>query len=197
MAPSVIHWWFDTKCTGVADTYYRFPFEGGAPDWALGQGNNGSFTHMNTFAFDFGAAEGTKILAPRAGQVVALRSTSTGSCYCEPPACNPGVCKNCTAPNDGNFLAILHEDGTLGRFFHFLPDDGVEVIEGQRVKRGELLGTVGSTGCSTAPHLHFEVGEAPGEPSIEITFEADVPGSETCYLPDTGDPVESTNVENP
>lgn len=185
------------KCTGVADTYYRFPFEGGAPDWALLQGNNGSFTHMGVFAFDFAAAAGTKILAPRGGLVVAVRDTSTGSCYCEPPACNPGVCQNCTAPNNGNFVAILHQDGSLGRFFHFLPGTGVDVVEGQRVKRGDLLGTVGSTGCSTAPHVHFEVGAAPGEPSIEITFEADISGSETCYLPGTGDPVESTNVENP
>ena len=29
--------------------------------------------------------------------------------------------------------------------------------EGQRVKRGEVIGLVGSSGKSTAPHLHYEV----------------------------------------
>lgn len=33
----------------------------------------------------------------------------------------------------------------------------IDVKQGQRVKRGEVLGLVGSTGTSTAPHLHYEV----------------------------------------
>jgi murein DD-endopeptidase MepM/ murein hydrolase activator NlpD len=33
----------------------------------------------------------------------------------------------------------------------------ISVRPGQKIKRGELVGLVGSTGLSTAPHLHYEV----------------------------------------
>ncbi|MEL7160665.1 MAG: M23 family metallopeptidase, partial [Bacteroidota bacterium] len=61
------------------------------------------------------------------------------------------------AGEDGKYgivVRIQHEDGYRTVFAH-LERSAVEV--GQRVSIGETIGAVGSTGVSTAPHLHYEV----------------------------------------
>lgn len=54
----------------------------------------------------------------------------------------------------GNMVEIEHGFGYKTRYAHM---HGFAVRYGQKVKRGELIGYVGSTGLSTAPHLHYEV----------------------------------------
>lgn len=54
----------------------------------------------------------------------------------------------------GKMVEIDHGFGYKTRYAHM--HDFV-VHEGQEVKRGELIGYVGNTGLSTAPHLHYEV----------------------------------------
>lgn len=54
----------------------------------------------------------------------------------------------------GNIVVIYHGDGVSTRFGH-LSQIGVQ--PGQRVRRGEEIGKVGSTGRSTGPHCHYEV----------------------------------------
>lgn len=56
----------------------------------------------------------------------------------------------------GNLVAIYHSNGITTRYGH-LSKIGVEV--GQRVRRGDQIGNVGSTGRSTGPHVHYEVRE--------------------------------------
>ena len=54
----------------------------------------------------------------------------------------------------GNAIIIDHGYGVVTRYGHL---DGYDVRPGQRVRRGDVIGFVGSTGRSTGPHLHYEV----------------------------------------
>ncbi len=54
----------------------------------------------------------------------------------------------------GKYIEIDHGFGYSTLYAHL---DGFKVKPGQRVKRGEVIGYVGNTGKSTAPHLHYEV----------------------------------------
>jgi murein DD-endopeptidase MepM/ murein hydrolase activator NlpD len=54
----------------------------------------------------------------------------------------------------GNVIYVSHGYGYSTRYGHL---SSFAVRPGQRIKRGDILGTVGSTGRSTGPHLHYEV----------------------------------------
>src|SRR3546814_14391222 len=54
----------------------------------------------------------------------------------------------------GNLVEINHGGGYQTRFGHL---SRRMVGEGQYVRRGTLIGLIGSTGRSTGPHLHYEV----------------------------------------
>ena len=54
----------------------------------------------------------------------------------------------------GRYVAIYHDNGHVTVYAHL---HDVNVSVGQKVGKGEVLGTVGSTGNSTGPHLHFEI----------------------------------------
>jgi murein DD-endopeptidase MepM/ murein hydrolase activator NlpD len=54
----------------------------------------------------------------------------------------------------GNYIEIDHDNGIITRYAHL---GELKVYYGQRVARGQVIGTVGSSGGSIAPHLHYEV----------------------------------------
>ncbi|MBQ7269720.1 MAG: M23 family metallopeptidase [Bacteroidales bacterium] len=92
----------------------------------------------------FGGAEG------HSGVDIAMRRGSpvyvTGDGIVEEASFNIG--------GYGRVVTVNHGFGYKTRYAHL---NRMYVHEGQRVKRGTLIGTVGTTGKSTGPHLHYEV----------------------------------------
>ncbi len=92
------------------------------------------FTGMRDFhqGLDIVAPVGTKVISPADGIV-----TKAGP-----------------AGGFGNSIVVAHGYGLVTRYGHLA---SYKVRVGQRVKRGEVIALVGSTGRSTGPHLHYEV----------------------------------------
>lgn len=82
---------------------------------------------------DFAASIGTPIYATADGKVIEVSVRFSGY---------------------GKMVEIDHGFGYHTRYAHM---HGFAVRQGQSVKRGDLIGYVGNTGLSTAPHLHYEV----------------------------------------
>lgn len=82
---------------------------------------------------DLTAPKGTQIYAAGDGMVVESRNAANGF---------------------GKVVKINHGYGYLTVYAHC---SKLLVREGQKVKRGEVIALVGSTGLSTSPHLHYEV----------------------------------------
>jgi murein DD-endopeptidase MepM/ murein hydrolase activator NlpD len=60
----------------------------------------------------------------------------------------------------GNLVVIRNNDSFVTLFGHC---DEIKVRQGQKVKRGDLIATVGNTGWSTSSHLHYEVRRRDGD----------------------------------
>ncbi len=79
-------------------------------------------------------------------------STPTGNRVCAPA--NGTVVRIGWEKGYGRIVQIAHGFGVTTLYGHL---EAARVAEGQRVKRGDLIALVGSTGRSTGPHLHYEV----------------------------------------
>jgi murein DD-endopeptidase MepM/ murein hydrolase activator NlpD len=92
------------------------------------------FTGSRDFhpGLDISAVAGERVLAPANGNVIT--SARNG--------------------NYGNFIEIDHGFGITTRYGHL---SRFAVAAGQHVRRGDVIGYVGSTGRSTSPHLHYEI----------------------------------------
>lgn len=76
----------------------------------------------------------------------------------------------------GNMVTLRHPEGYTTRYAHLIGFAETATV-GAEVRRGEVVGFVGSTGASTGPHLHFEVrlNGAPLDPLPFVTGGDDLP----------------------
>ncbi len=72
----------------------------------------------------------------------------------------------------GNIIVIEHSDSLTTVYGH---NEKIWVKEGENVTKGQVIASVGSTGRSTAPHLHFEilVDDKPVDPQSYVDFTKD------------------------
>jgi beta-lactamase regulating signal transducer with metallopeptidase domain len=113
------------------------PLPGGRVTWSFRKGRH-PFSGKAVFhkGIDVAAPAGTPILAPADGRV------QVATTRYEPTLAA------------GSVVILDHGAGYQTYYAHLGP---LEVRQGQRVTRGQVLARVGSTGKSTGPHLHFEV----------------------------------------
>jgi|GEM_PF-545801 len=98
------------------------------------------------YGVDIGNKRGTLVVAAASGVVVKVVA-----------GCKEGS-KNCGG-RYGNYVIIQHANGTKTFYAHL---NTVSVGVGDNVSQGKKIGSIGSTGRSTGPHLHFEVENANG-----------------------------------
>lgn len=63
---------------------------------------------------------------------------------------------NCSCSGSWNAVFVMHADGSITWYGHLKTNTTTEKDSGDVVNVGEYLGVIGSSGCSTNPHLHFE-----------------------------------------
>jgi LysM repeat protein len=102
-------------------------------DWPVTGYITQQFWHGHR-AIDIGAREGSPIVAADSGYVIKA-SHGWNSGY-------------------GSLVMVDHGNGDVTLYAHM---SMVYVRQGENVAKGEQLGTVGNTGRSTGPHLHFEI----------------------------------------
>jgi Peptidase family M23 len=71
---------------------------------------------------------------------------------------------------DGNFVMLDLGDHRYALYAHLQPGS-IKVHRGERVKLGQVIGLVGNSGNSVAPHLHFQVSDRPSLGSNGLPYE--------------------------
>ena len=127
--------YFDENGKSVKKTLMKTPINGARLSSSYGKRKHPilGYTKMHT-GTDFAAPTGTPIMASGDGKVI-----------------KAGWCGG-----GGNCVKIKH-NSTYQTVYAHMSKFGRGIKKGVRVKQGQIIGYVGSTGMSTGPHLHYEV----------------------------------------
>jgi murein DD-endopeptidase MepM/ murein hydrolase activator NlpD len=111
---------------------------------------------------------GAEVLAVAHARVAAVRDDMSES---ERVSTNPTPA---TEDASGNYVALDLGDGRFAIYEHLKPRS-IRVKAGDRVRRGQVIASLGFTGSSTEPHLHFHVADSPsplGGEGLPFEFES-------------------------
>ena len=127
--------YFDENGKSIKKTLMKTPINGARLSSSYGKRKHPilGYTKMHT-GTDFAAPKGTPIMASGDGKVI-----------------KAGWCGG-----GGNCVKIKHNSKYQTVYAH-MSKFGRGIKKGVRVKQGQIIGYVGSTGMSTGPHLHYEV----------------------------------------
>lgn len=127
--------YYDAKGRSVKKTLMRTPIDGARLTSGFGNRKHPTLGYTKKhLGVDFGARSGTPIMAAGNGVV-------------EVAGRNGGY---------GNYVRIRHNSEFKTAYAH-MRKFAKGVRKGSRVKQGQIIGYVGTTGRSTGPHLHYEV----------------------------------------
>ena len=120
--------------------------------------------------------ESATIVAGYPGEVIFVADGHYDRCHLNLETWEP----DCDGhPVKANRVHLLHDTGHISFYLH-MRKDSVLVEVGQWVEAGEPLGLVGSSGRSTAPHLHFELEHPDGKTFDPYAGEYSQPESYWC-----------------
>ena len=127
--------YFDIKGKSITKSLMKTPINGARLSSAFGMRKHPilGYNRMHK-GTDFAAPSGTPIMASGSGTVTRARWCGGG----------------------GNCVKIKH-NSTYETIYAHMKSFAKGVREGKKVKQGQIIGYVGSTGLSTGPHLHYEV----------------------------------------
>ena len=127
--------YYDERGQSIKKTLMKTPINGARLSSKFGKRKHPilGFTKMHT-GTDFAAPKGTPIMA--SGDGVVIKASWCGG--------------------GGNCVKIKH-NSTYSTVYAHLSKFGRNIKKGSKVKQGQIIGYVGSTGMSTGPHLHYEV----------------------------------------
>ena len=127
--------WFDAEGRSLRSGFLRTPLDGARITSGFGMRQHPvlGFTRMHQ-GVDFAAPAGTPVVAAADGTVSAVGPRGA---Y-------------------GRTVVLGHHGGTETLYAH-LSSFAPGLAPGQRVRQGQMIGRVGSTGLSTGAHLHYEI----------------------------------------